>query len=166
MTLSSILFLSIMVFSTCRYSVIVKHRWWQLIPEEHDTIGICNLHSSILIANEVWGKVIFLHISVILFTWGEVPATEGGVPGQVPPFWQVPLHGQVHPAKAGTPLAGTPLQGILPGRYTPLGQVHPHLEQCMLGDTGNKLVVCILLECFLVHKVNCSWSWMDEHFFK
>ena len=49
-------------------------------------------------ANEVWGKVIFLHLSVILF--------KGGVPGQVPP-------GKY------TPLAGTP-----PGRYTPQ-QVHP-----------------------------------------
>ena len=43
-------------------------------------------------ANEVWGKVIFLHLSVILFT--------GGVPGKVPPW-------QVHPP-AGTPPAGTP----------------------------------------------------------
>ena len=67
-------------------------------------------------ANEVWGKVIFLHLCVILFT--------GGVPGQVPPGrytpragtrpgrytpWQVHPHRQVHP----------------PGRYTPPRQVHP-----------------------------------------
>ena len=45
---------------------------------------------------------------------GEVPAKEGGVPGQVTP------NGQVHPAKAGTPLAGTP-----PARYTPLGSYTP-----------------------------------------
>ena len=50
-------------------------------------------------ANEVWGKVIFLHLSVILFP--------GGVPGQVP----------------------SPLAGTHPGRYTPWQvhpqQVHP-----------------------------------------
>ena len=52
-------------------------------------------------ANEVWGKVIFLHLFVILFT--------GGVPGQVP-------SGQIHP----------PRPGALPRtRYTPPRQVHP-----------------------------------------
>ena len=34
-------------------------------------------HISLPPANEVWGKVIFLHLSVILFTGG-------GVPGKVP----------------------------------------------------------------------------------
>ena len=48
--------------------------------------------------------------------------------------------GQVHP-RAGTP----------PSRYThPPGQVHPP-EQCMLGDTGNKRAVHILLDCILVY---------------
>ena len=47
-------------------------------------------------ANEAWGKVIFLHLSVILFT--------GGVPGQV------------HPPGRNTSLGRyTP-----PGRYTPI----------------------------------------------
>ena len=67
-------------------------------------------------ANEVWGKVICLYLSVILFTGGgprQVP------PGQVPPW-------QVHPPWAGTPSR----QVHLPGRYTPgagtapPGQVH------------------------------------------
>ena len=62
---------------------------------------------------------------------------------------------------AGTPQAGTPLLGRYtppgryppgqvhpPGRYTPW-QVHPR-EQCMLGDTGNKRAVRILLDCILV----------------
>ena len=58
-------------------------------------------------ANEVWGKVIFLHLFVILFT--------GGVPGQVP-------SGQVHPPdQVHSPWAGTPPQT----RYTPPRQVHP-----------------------------------------
>ena len=61
-------------------------------------------------ANEVWGKVIFLHLSVILF-------------------------------KGGSTFEGTP--GT---RYT------THLrKQCMLGDTGNKRAVRILLECILVY---------------
>ena len=56
-------------------------------------------------ANEVWGKVIFLHLSVILFTG------EGGVPGQVYP-----------PLRPGTP----PGTRYTPGnRYTPWDQVHP-----------------------------------------
>ena len=58
-------------------------------------------------ANEVWGKVIFLHLSVILFT--------GGVPGQVPPGSYTPRD-QVHPLGPGT----SPRT-----RYTPQDQVHP-----------------------------------------
>ena len=61
---------------------------------------------------------------------------------------------------AGTPWQVPPLAGILPGRYTlpgqytpwagpPPWQVHPQ-EQCILGDTGNKQAVHILLECILV----------------
>ena len=84
-------------------------------------------------ANEVWGKVIFLHLSVILFI--------GGVPGQVHPPGQVLLWAgtppgrctqcrytprQVHP-QAGKPPLGryTPQAGTPPGRYTS--------QQCMLG---------------------------------
>ena len=50
-------------------------------------------------ANEVWGKVIFLHLSVILFTGG------GEVPGQVPP-------GQVHPLGRYTPRADAPPSAV------------------------------------------------------
>ena len=41
-------------------------------------------------ANEVWGKVIFLHLSVILFTEGSGPGGVGLVPGGAwyrPPGW-------------------------------------------------------------------------------
>ena len=74
-------------------------------------------------ANEVWGKVIFLHLSVILFTGGG-GSTWAGTPQQVPPL-------------AGTPArAGTPWQVHPPGRYTPR-QVHPPgrytPQQSMLG---------------------------------
>ena len=86
-------------------------------------------------ANEVWGNVIFLHLSVILFTGGG-STWAGTPPRQVhPPGRYTPLPGQVHPLgrynpPAGTPWggklpwAGTPPQaGTSPGRYTP-GQVH------------------------------------------
>ena len=73
-----------------------------------------------------FAKVMFLHVSVILST----VAGGRGVPGQVPP-WD-----QVHPP-------GT--------KYTPRDQVHPP-EQCMLGDTGNKRAVRILLQCILVQE--------------
>ena len=82
-------------------------------------------------AHEVCDGYVFTR--VCLSTGGE-----GGVPGQV------------HP-RAGT---HTPTQT----RYTPPDQVHPP-EQCMLGDTGNKRAVRILLKCILVcitfiHKLN------------
>ena len=61
-------------------------------------------------ANAVWGKVIFLHLSVILFTGGSTCA--------------------------GTPLAGTPQAGTPPRRYTPragtspLGRYPPRTSAC------------------------------------
>ena len=69
--------------------------------------------------------------------------------------WQVPTPpsrytppGQVPPAGI-LPLAGTPPGQVPPGMYTPWAGTHPP-EQCMLGDTGNKRAVRILLECILV----------------
>ena len=103
-------------------------------------------------------------LSVILFTGGEVP-------GQVhPPGRYTPL-GRYTPPRAGTPpdryppWAGTlPWQAHPQGRYTPW-QIHQPPEQCMLGDTGNKRAVRILLECILVfinftHKV--FWNRMGQ----
>ena len=81
------------------------------------------------------------------YTPWQLPPWVGTPPGQVPPE-------QVHPPGSYTPLGRyTPV-----GRYTPSpGQVHPlpwagtpTQEQCMLGDTGNKRGVRILLECILV----------------
>ena len=109
-------------------------------------------------ANEVCGKVIFSVACVKNSVHGK-----GGVPRHVPP-------GQVHPQVCTpgryTPQVGTPWQVHPLGRYTPWqvhlpwagtpprqvhppGQVHPP-EQYMLGDTGNKRAVRILLECILV----------------
>ena len=56
-------------------------------------------------ANEVWGKVIFLHLFVILFTGGYL----------TPPWEQTP------PGTRYTPLEQTPPRT----RYTPPDQVHP-----------------------------------------
>ena len=67
------------------------------------------------------------------------PPWAGTPPRQVHPPGQVHPTGQVHPPWAGTPSLG---------RYTPWESTSP--EQYMLGDTGNKWVVCILLECILV----------------
>ena len=52
--------------------------------------------------------------------------------------WDTPLPNQTHPPEQ-----------TLPGDDPP-GR-HP-LAQCMLGDTGNKRAVCILLECILVFR--------------
>ena len=62
------------------------------------------------------------------------------------------------------PWAGTPPRQVPPGRYTPWEQTPSGADtppvQCLLGDTGNKRAVRILLECnlvlvsFLLHKLN------------
>ena len=99
-------------------------------------------------ANEVWGKVIFLHLFVILFTGGG--STQAGAAPrpryQVHPRAGTPPRtrytpGQVRYTPLGTrytPWAGTPPlgrycprqvhplgPGTPPGRYTPQEQVHP-----------------------------------------
>ena len=85
-----------------------------------------------------WGKIMFLHVSLILFM-------EGG---------SAPLHAGIQPLgpEAGTPPDQAPL-----GPGTPQSRPHPlrtrgrhPSAQCMLGDTGNKRAVRILLECILV----------------
>ena len=65
-------------------------------------------------------------------TWQVPPGYVHPLLDRYTPSWQVHPPGQVH-SRAGTPP----------------GQVYPP-EQCMLGDTGNKWVVHILLECILV----------------
>ena len=96
------------------------------------------------------GKVIFFHLSVILFTGGSVPlharihpsGTRGthSPPGADPPGPEAGTpqdQRQSHPPKR--PEAGTPPG---PEAGTPL--------QCMVGDKGNKRAVRILLECNLL----------------
>ena len=67
-------------------------------------------------ANEVWGKDMFLHVSVILFTGRGVSGTPRA--GTRP--------GQVHPPAGTPPGRCNPLRQVHPpGRYTPLRQVPP-----------------------------------------
>ena len=84
------------------------------------------LHSVVFLppANEVWSKVIFLHLSVS-------HSVHGGVPGQVPPR-------QVHPRQVHPTGQVQPPQQVQPPRQVhPPGQVHllPGTPpwQCMLG---------------------------------
>ena len=83
-----------------------------------------------------WGKVMFLHVCVILFTGGG----SASVHAVIPTPWQ-----------GGPSGKETPRQGDAPGKADPP-------VQCMLEDTVNKRVVCILLECnscsYLVAQLN------------
>ena len=94
-----------------------------------------------------WGKVIFSQASVILLT--------GGVPGQVlprsrytPQTRYIPWD-QLHPQTRYPPGPGTPppqTRDTRRTRYTTSPGPGTPPEQCMLGDTGNKRAVRILLE--------------------
>ena len=70
-----------------------------------------------------WGKVIFSEVCVKNSVYRERVST--------------PLHAGIHP------------QEQIPPKHPTSGSRHPPV-QCMLGDTGNKRVVRILLECILV----------------
>ena len=98
------------------------------ITSSFEVILLCFFLSS---ANEVWGKVTFLHLSVILFTGGVYPSMQWGThPG--------PPRANTHIPWTDTPLgADTPLPSPPPPR---------------LRDKVNKRAVRILLECILVLK--------------
>ena len=103
------------------------------------TVSLC-VHWIFTVRNEV-AKVMFLLLSVILFTGG-------GVPGQVPP------RNQVHPPGLGTPpRSGTPRQvppgQVHPRQVHPPGQVHPPSSRRLLLRTVRILLECILVTCTL-----------------
>ena len=81
-------------------------------------------------ANEVWGKVIFSHLSVILFT-----VDEGGLPqgmlGFAPPRSRHPTLGADTPWSRHTPGAGIP-HAVHAGRYgQQAGGTHPtEMQSC------------------------------------
>ena len=95
--------------------------------------------------NEVWGKVMFLHVSVILFTGGEYL-------GRYPPGrYTRYTPRQVHPPGGYT----RPQDRYTPGQVPPAGT--PPGNACW--DMVNKGAVRILLECILV-KQNVSFCFL------
>ena len=95
-----------------------------------------------------WGKIMFLHVCVILFTggvclsacWDTHPPWQGRPPPPRGPSWQgkPPWQGSPPPWQGRPPWQGDP--------PCPPGKADPP-AQCMLGETVNKRAVCILLEC-------------------
>ena len=94
-----------------------------------------------------FAQVMFLHVSVILSTrGGDLPHFLLGYTPTHPPG---PEAGTPPPGpEAGAPLG--PEVGIPSGSRPPWDQRQVPPVQCMLGDTGNKRAVRILLECNLV----------------
>ena len=116
--------------------------YWFHYPDRHDILvnsPTSELRVKQALEHEThFPKVIFLHLSVILFTGG------GEYLGRYTPSRYTPPSGTPHPPGRYTPLGRhTPWKVHPPGRYTPP-------EQCRLGDMGNKRAVCILLEYILV----------------
>ena len=117
--------------------------------------------------NKVCGKVIFLHLSVILFTGGST--REYPLGRSTPLQAGTDLPGQVHPPGQVHRLAGTlPRQVCPPDRY-PSGQVPPWAgtppPNSACWDMVNKRVVRILLECILVWTIflpKAAWKWKNR----
>ena len=129
-----------------------------------------------------WGKVMFLQVSVILFTGGLSASVHAGIhppPEQTPPRADTPLE-QTPPEQTSPPGADIPPwsrhpREQTPQEQTPLGtdtpweQTPPQEQttppgadtpreqtppqQSMLGDTVNARAVRILLECNLVKRL-------------
>ena len=98
-----------------------------------------------------WGKVMFLHVSVILFTGGSASVHAGIHPQTRHPPWTRPPAGPDIPDQ----IRHSPRTRHPPGAYPPgirhlLPRSRHPPEQCIVGDTGNKRAVRILLECILV----------------
>ena len=89
----------------------------------------------LLPANEFCVKVMFLHLSVILFTLGGGGGLSHCMLGYTPPV------------RSGTPLGRRPMNRRPLGGHTPLGK-HPLPSDTMAH--GQQAAVCILLECILV----------------
>ena len=109
----------------------------QAIGSEH-----LDLYLDLYRPQRSWGKVMFLHVAVILFTGGGCPIACWDTPpktrGRHPPDQRQAPQEQTSPWDQAPPMSRHP-----PGPGTPPAQ-------CMLGDTGNKRAVRILLECNLV----------------
>ena len=97
-----------------------KRRLFPCLSTEMKTISSGECVLTARKRNEVWGKVIFLHLSVIHSpgggsTWAGTSSLSRYIPqGRYIPW-------------AGTPPTGTPPGHVHPpGRYTPLGRFTPH----------------------------------------
>ena len=137
--------------------------------------------------NEVVARYCF-YTCLSLCSWGTWWQTTPPACSQTPcleadtPWADTPLvadtPGSRHPPRADTPqsrhplVADTPLEQTSPDRHPPRAETpradtplvadtprirHPY-AQCILGDTGNKREVRILLECILVETSSCSLS--------
>ena len=106
------------------------------------------IHSILSARNEVGARLWFLQVSVILFTgayymlgYTGTTTPHPGTRGMHLPTRYRPVARTRYPPRPGT----TPK-----GADTPLQTRRPLPVQCMLGDTGKKRAVRILLECNLV----------------
>ena len=89
-------------------------------------------------ANEVWGKVIFLHLSVILFTWGGSAPLHAGIhphpqdQRQVPPGDQRQVSHLTRGRYCPRPEAGIRPSAMYSGRYgQQAGGTHPtEMQSC------------------------------------
>ena len=107
--------------------------------------------------NEVWGKVIFSVACVKNSVHREVGGSASVHAGIPPPTRHRTGadHPGVNPPKE-TPPGANSKPPTRPSRAYPTP-----LEQCILGDTVNKRVLCILLECNLVVIV-LSWNLTEK----
>ena len=67
-----------------------------------------------------------------------------------------------HTVPGRNPSGRHPLGKHPPGQTPPQTDISP--GQCMLGDTGHKRVVRILLKCILVHNITPRHGFFKEHF--
>ena len=163
-----------LLFYECRLSGGYTQRWWG--HSNRNSICLNYLHSQAmemlkhllmparnLLSSEPPGEIFTTRNEVgarLYFHRCLSFCSQGGVPGQVPPPPGTPPGTRYFPGTRYTlPRPGAPPRTRYTSRtrYTPWDQVHtppqtryPPQELCMLGDTGNKRAVRILLECILV----------------
>ena len=122
-------------FSTLSSSVHSQRSYFWKTKKPH-LLTLVSTHIVFLPpANEVCGKVLFLHVSVIMFT-GEGSTWAGTPPGRYTPLGRY-TPGQVHSPWAGTPLwVGTPAGQVHPWADT--HQVHPPAMHAGIRSTSGR----------------------------
>ena len=126
-------------------------------------IVIMNRHFChiITVRNEVGARLCF-YPCLWFCSQGDLPHC---MLGYTPPRWTKGRHppGSSHPLGTNTPKSRHPLEPGPPGRRP---QIPPRADtlpvQCILGDTGNKQAVRILLQCNLVYMyIYTEWKRMQ-----